>query len=86
VAPLRVERWFPIQGNYVHGSAAHRPAGRVPWSIAELAYQTYSKWYGKDQSLERLAARGGFGWYELAVLLTGRQDIPEIPVTEVVEE
>lgn len=37
----------------------------VPWSIAEQAYSVYSSKYGRGQSLERLAERGGFGHGEM---------------------
>lgn len=48
---------FPIQG-----------VGTVAWEAAEHAYRAYSARYGKDQSLERLAQRGGFGLAEFAML------------------
>jgi hypothetical protein len=51
---------FPIQD-----------VGAIPWSLAERAYQRYSQLYGTDQSLERLAERGGFGLAELGYLLRG---------------
>ncbi len=56
---------FPIQagGGY--------PAGFVPWVIAEQAYEEYSKKH-LSQSLETLAHRGGFGWFELIHLLRKR--------------
>lgn len=48
----------------------------IPWWLAEEAYLEYSKLYGSEQSLERLAERGGFyveemhdlrpGWKEAA--------------------
>lgn len=41
----------------------------VPWNLAERAYETYVCRYGKRQTLERIAARGGFGWDELRQLL-----------------
>jgi len=41
----------------------------IPWSIAEKAYKEYVRKYGTDQSLERLAERGGFGEDELNGLL-----------------
>lgn len=76
---MEKEQWFPIQGD--HGSEQdaegkitrnwERPAGRVPWAVAARAYEVYAKKYGRDQSLERLAARGGFGWAELTWLLEG---------------
>lgn len=48
------ERMFPIQG-----------WKSIPWSIAEKAYADYSRRFGKNQSLERLAERGGFGAEEM---------------------
>ena len=49
---------FPIQG-FALG---------VPWSAAESAYKVYARRYGREQTLERLAERGGFGLYEFAAL------------------
>lgn len=46
ILPSRVIRAFPRA---------------IPWSVAELAYGAYSSRYGTDQSLERIAERGGFG-------------------------
>lgn len=51
------ERMFPILTQ--RGAAAH-PL-KIPWSVAELAYSVYAGKFGKFQSLERLAERGGFG-------------------------
>jgi hypothetical protein len=51
------DKLFPIQSQ--RGAKPH-PL-RIPWSVAELAYSVYSGLYGRDQSLERLAERGGFG-------------------------
>ena len=48
---------FPLQG-----------AQSVPWIFAERAYRYYAQRYGRDQSLERLAERGGFGASEFACL------------------
>lgn len=54
------EKLFPIQqGN------------PIPWSMAEQAYLTYSRLFGIDQSLQRLAERGGFGVQEFACLFAG---------------
>ena len=49
-------RMFPIQS--AHGAKPHPTS--IPWAIADLAYSVYSARYGKDQSLERMAERGGF--------------------------
>jgi hypothetical protein len=51
-------RRFPLQ-----------PTGSIPWSVAEVAYTAYVRRYGRSQSLDRLAARGGFGHSELIELL-----------------
>ncbi len=60
--PDGLRKRFPIQG-FALG---------VPWDAAEQAYTTYSERYGKEQSLERLAERGGFGLYEFAFLYLGQ--------------
>ena len=51
---------FPIQGGLT-----------VSWVAAERAYRRYAELFGTDQSLERLAERGGFGLFEFAVLHEG---------------
>ena len=58
-----IDRRFPIQGRWKPGGGD--PYGDVPWAVAELAYAAYSARYGRDQSLERLAERGGFGHEEM---------------------
>lgn len=55
------ERRFPIQGGLT-----------VSWASAEAAYATYARLFGRGQSLERLAERGGFGMAEFAMLRAGR--------------
>lgn len=37
----------------------------IDWATAEKIYKVYSCLYGKYQSLDRLAERGGFGWTEV---------------------
>lgn len=37
----------------------------IDWATAEKIYEIYSFLYGKSQTLERLAERGGFGWAEI---------------------
>lgn len=51
------QKTFPIQS---HRGAKPHPL-KIPWDLAELAYSVYSAQYGRGQSLERLAERGGFG-------------------------
>ena len=62
------QRRFPIQRE--NGL----PPGFVSWGIAEEAYRQYENLFpssARDQSLEMLASRGGFGWTELEALLKG---------------
>lgn len=59
-------RPFPIQAEN-GGSPC-----TIPWWLAEHAYAGYVKLYGKGQSLERIAERGGFGRNELIDLLNWR--------------
>jgi hypothetical protein len=56
---------FPIQSKRW---AAPHPL-QIPWSVAELAYSVYSGSYGRSQSLDRLAERGGFGPGEMDMFL-----------------
>lgn len=83
---MKTERMFPIQGEHDE-SRVIRPAGQVPWGVAELAYKTYAKFHGKDQTLERLAERCGFSWTELVTLLQGKRlgDGEKIPAIVTVE-
>lgn len=60
MSPQADERRFPIQ-----------PGASVPWSLAQAAYTTYARLFGSEQSMERLAERGGFGWGEFACLRLG---------------
>ncbi len=41
----------------------------ICWTTAEKIYKIYSELYGTQQSLKRLAERGGFGWEEVAILV-----------------
>jgi hypothetical protein len=71
----RVERkQFPLQYNYSDQLRDRRegntkPIHRtIPWEIAARAYNQYAAKYGTEQSLERLAERGGFGHCEMDML------------------
>lgn len=52
---------FPIQ----------RGGGSIPWKAAQRAYKFYVSRFGSEQSLERLAERGGFGILEFCLLYLG---------------
>lgn len=63
---------FPIQHEYKRNKAGEMeryPECTIPWWLAEVAYEWYSKKYGTKQSLEMLAERGGFGRDELIGLI-----------------
>ena len=63
----------PVQGDDGRPKdRAKRGAGTIAWSEHLLAYSAYSTRYGSDQSAERLAQRGGFGYDEL-ILFLGRE-------------
>lgn len=63
-------RPFPIQAEGLTRPGGIRPGrSAIPWWLAELAYDYYSKRFGTSQTLERLAARGGFGRAELVALI-----------------
>lgn len=67
---------FPIQQDFKRnerGEMEQLPATAIPWWLAEVAYEYYAAKYGTQQSLERLAERGGFGRDELVGLI--RQEL-----------
>lgn len=68
------DRRFPIQASRIEhrdGRIESIPATSVPWSEAEIAYETYAQLFGTQQSLERLAERGGFGRGEFTIFRAG---------------
>lgn len=73
-------RPFPIQRTIgVRGMPPDPHPTSIPWSVAEKAYGVYSDRYGRDQSLERLAERGGFGAEEMDMFHPGwRDEVSEI--------
>ena len=44
----------------------------IPWEHAEEIYKEYSDQYGTQQSIERMAERGGFGSTDAIMLLCHR--------------
>lgn len=54
------ERRAPVQG----GDQTGKPPGTVAWWEHEQAWLDYSRRYS-GQSAERIAERGGFGYWEL---------------------
>ena len=74
------DRPFPIQqGHNWNKRASERPIIRygpctIPWWLAEEAYKVYVSNFGSQQSLERIAQRGGFSRKELIWLLSKVQN------------
>ena len=68
---LTSQKNFPIQKTY--GVGGNEPQTVIPWWLAEEAYSYYASRFGRGQSLERLAERGGFARKELLGLL--RRDL-----------
>lgn len=64
-------RPFPIQGEWSSKKEDREEPCTVPWWLAEIAYEYYSDRFGTDQSLQRLAERGGFGRAELVAFIRG---------------
>jgi hypothetical protein len=69
---LKAEKTFPIQDGFI--GRKHYPRSKIPWWLAKAAYKVYAKRHGKDQTLERLAERGGFGREELLDLLLEKRE------------
>ncbi len=67
-------RPFPIAGESVRlhgdtGPVVQLPPTTIPWWLAKIAYEAYNCKH--NQSLERIAERGGFGRQELINLIRG---------------
>ena len=64
--PATTERQFPVLGS--RGQT-------IPLWIAEECFKVYGGPSGQryDQSLERVAERGGFSWGEIVALLRGEE-------------
>ena len=52
-----MSEWFPMQNG-----------PPITMEIARIIYAMYSALFGTEQSLERLAERGGFGWAEVEAI------------------
>lgn len=68
--PGAADRRAPVQGErrIARGQAGH-DAGTIAWEEHVEAWTAYARRYGDDQSAERIAERGGFGYRELLILL-----------------
>lgn len=61
-------RRAPVQREY-KGKRPDKPPGTVTWEEHLKAYEGYAARYGTSQSAERLAERGGFGYWEITDML-----------------
>lgn len=66
------EREFPIVCGYDKSIDPHPRT--IPWSVAEKAWSVYFARHGGDQSLDALAARGGFHPSEMDMFVPGWRD------------
>ena len=62
-------RRAPVQDERSDGVRAAVPEGSITWEEHLEVYERYAALYGTRQSAERLAERGGFGFYEAQTLL-----------------
>ena len=62
---LKEPKWFPIQNSGFAARDSRPGPARVPWAVGEKAYDAYARIYGKSQSMERMAERGGFSLGEM---------------------
>lgn len=76
VVTTDAERRTLVQGDGPYWLSDGHPAkvntrrpGTITWSEHLEAWEHYARRFGRDQSAERLAERGGFGWAELVELL-----------------
>lgn len=64
------ERLAPVQGDHrIPRGQPGREYGTIAWEEHVRAWEAYAKRYGNDQSAERLAERGGYGYRELIMFL-----------------
>jgi len=63
------ERREPVQADFARGH--QRPAGTITRTEHLAIWEVYARRYGRNQSADRIAERGGFGYHEI-VVITGR--------------
>lgn len=79
-------RRAPVQGEHAtpaRRDQSARPAkgpGSIAWEEHLIVWSAYAAKWCSDQSAERIAERGGFGWYEIVDLL-GREPTTWSPRT-----
>lgn len=66
--PPIAEKRAPLQGERKGGRWVE-PPGTIAWEEHLAAFEAYAAIFGREQSAERIAERGGFGWREVCELL-----------------
>jgi hypothetical protein len=69
---IEAERRAPVQERGSSGAPGYRPPGTIAWAEHEQVFERYAARYGRGQSAERIAERGGFGYGEI-VMFTGAE-------------
>jgi hypothetical protein len=72
---IQPDRRAPVQGECIMRAGrvvGMSPDGTIAWAEHLEAFERYATQHGREQSAERIAARGGFGINELRILL-GRE-------------
>ena len=62
--------WTPLD-NWMRKKERTQVPGSIAWSEHLEIWEVYAQKYGRSQSAERLAQRGGFGFYEIE-FITGK--------------
>ena len=63
------ERRAPVQEGDVGHGRDRKPPGTITWAEHLEVFEVYAKRYGRDQSAERIAERGGFGYDEIILFM-----------------
>lgn len=68
-APVQADHGAHLPADHPHRPDGAMPCGTIAWAEHIEAYGHYAAKYGRSQSAERIAERGGFSYRELVSLL-----------------
>lgn len=71
--PPSYTRRAPVQGDHNVATRRVERAGTIAWSEHLRAWEGYARRFGRDQSAERIAERGGFSFAEVKEYLGGHE-------------
>lgn len=66
--PVQADGLWYLPAGDIRRFNAHAP-GTITWEEHQRAWEAYAEKYGRTQSAERIAERGGFSYSELEKLL-----------------